>query len=196
MSGHTSDRITASYLENLQRIYHSISNRGILVDEPRLSESRNFIDKEIQKSLDAIKKEWHCHVYIGAKNDDKSKTSVNLNAYSGTRTPLLKLQALGYKIPKINKRNEDTGEYESKESLAVLALQRMLASNQFNIPGGDGVIKEILRIRELTTLKNRYVNAYLYREEGYSYYLSSYNVAGTTTGRRASKKHIFGFGNN
>lgn len=190
------DRISASYLQRLQGIYHTISNRGIRIDGQRLDEARSYVDIEIQKQLLEIRKHWNCHVYVGAANDDGSPTSVNLNSSSGQRTPLLKLQSLGYKIPKISKRNEDTGEYESKESLAELALQRMLATNQFNIPGGDPVIKAILRIRELSTLKNRYINARLYKREGESYYLSAYNVAGTTTGRRSSKKHVFGFGNN
>jgi hypothetical protein len=190
------DHICASYLQKLQGIYHKISNRGILVDAKRLEEAKNYIDIEITKELATICGAWKCHVYLGAANDDGSKDSVNLNSSSGTRTPLLKLQSLGYKIPKISKRNEDTGEYESKESLAELSLQRILAINQFNIMGGDPVIKAILRIRELSTLKSRYVNARLYYRDGFGYYLSSYNVAGTTTGRRSSKKHVFGFGNN
>jgi hypothetical protein len=191
-----SDHICASYLGRLQGIYHVISNRGILIDTQRLDAARVFIDAEVLKSLDVIKKEWKCHVYIGAANNDGTKDSVNLNSYSGSRTPLAKLQSLGYKIPKISKRNEDTGEYESKESLAELALQRMLADSGSTVSGGDTVIKAILRIRELTTLKNRYINARLYKSGGYSYYLSNYNVAGTTTGRRSSRKHTFGFGNN
>jgi hypothetical protein len=147
------------------------------------------------KEIAIISAAWKCHVYVGAANDDGTKDSVNLNASSGQRTPLLKLQSLGYKIPKIAKRNEE-GEYESKESLAELSLQKLLSANQFGIPGGDPVIKALLKIRELVTLKNRYINARLYYRNGSFYYLSSYNVAGTTTGRRASKKHVFGFGNN
>jgi hypothetical protein len=191
-----SDRICASYLLQLQGIYHRISNRGILVDAQRLEEAREYIDREVQNQLLIIRNTWGCHVYVGATNDDGSKDSVNLNSSSGSRTPLAKLQSLGYKIPKINKRNEETGEYESKESLAELSLQKLFAANQFAIPGGDPVIKAILRIRELTTLRTRYVNARLYHREAGSYYLSSYNVAGTTTGRRNSKKHTFGFGGN
>ena len=72
----------------------------------------------------------------------------------------------------------------------------MLGSNQFNILGGDPVIKAMLAIRELVTLKNRYINANLYSKECGNYYLSNYNVAGTTSGRRSSRKHTFGFGNN
>lgn len=190
------NRIGAEYLNRLQMVYHRISNRGILVDAQRLDAARQYVDHEVQQNLNIIKTEWKCHVFIGAANDDKSKDAVNLNASSGTKTPLLKLKSLGYKIPKISVRDDDTGEYVSKESLAELALQRILAANQFNIPGGDPVIRAILKIRELVTLKNRYINTRLYPREGREYYLSSYNVAGTTTGRRSSKKHVFGFGNN
>jgi hypothetical protein len=192
----TINRIGAEYLLRLQGIYHQISNRGILVDMQRIEEAKDFVDKEIETSLQVIRDKWKCHVYIGAANDDGTKDSVNLNASSGSRTPLLKLQSLGYKIPKIQKRNEDTGEYESKESLAELALQRMLSSNQFNIPGGDPVITNLLKIRELGTLRSRYINARLYDRTSGRYFLSNYNVAGTTTGRRSSRKHTFGFGNN
>lgn len=190
------NRIGAEYLERLQYIYRQIGNRGIQVDMKKLGEARTYVDAEVIKQLDVIKAIWKCHVYVGAANDDGSKDSVNLNSSSGQRTPLLKLQSLGYKIPKIKKRNEDTGDYESKESLAELALQKLLATNQFGIPGGDPVIRALLKIRELVTLKNRYINTRLYAREGGRYYLSSYNVAGTTTGRRSSKKHTFGFGNN
>lgn len=190
------DRIGAEYLQRLQWIYRQIGNRGIEVDCQRLEEARGYINTEVSKHLHTISSAWKCHVYVGAANDDGSKDSINLNSSSGSRTPLLKLQSLGYKIPKISKRNEDTGEYESKESLAELALQRLFNTNQFNIPSGDPVIKAILKIRELVTLKNRYINARLYERDGSRYYLSAYNVAGTTTGRRSSKKHVFGFGNN
>lgn len=190
------NRIGSEYLHHLQGIYHAISNRGIQVSSAKLGEARQYIDTEISKQVAIIHGNWKCHVYLGAANDDGSKDSINLNSSSGKRTPLLKLQSLGYKIPKISKRNEDTGEYESKESLAELALQRILATNQFNISGGDPVIRALLKIRELVTLKNRYINTRLYERGGRQYYLSSYNVAGTTTGRRSSKKHTFGFGNN
>lgn len=189
------NKITASYLGYLQSVYHDISKRGIMVDTNRISIAARKVDESIKCNLDIIKGIWNCHVYLGASNDDGSDSSVNLNASSGKRTPLLKFKSLGYDIPTVAKRNED-GEYESKESLAELALQKMLAQNQFNILGGDPAIKALLEIRELQTLKSRYINARLYNYEGKSYFLSRYNVAGTNTGRRASRKHTFGFGNN
>lgn len=190
------NRIGSEYLHRLQAVYKQIGNRGIRVHTGRLSEARQYVNNEIINQVDIIKQSWGCHVYLGAANDDGSANSVNLNASSGTRTPLLKLKSLGYKIPTIAKRNEDTGDYESKESLAELALQRIFSANQFSIAGGDPVIKALLRVRELSTLKTRYINARLYAKEGYSYYLSTYKVCGTVTGRRSSTKHAFNFGNN
>lgn len=189
------NKIGAEYEQRLQGIYHHIGKRGILVHEGRLKEARHQVNTEIKKHIDAIKTIWGCHVYLGADNDDGTSTSVNLNSSSGKRTPLLKLKSLGYEIPKVSSKDED-GNYVSKESLAELALQKMLAINQFNILGGDPVIKAILAIRELVTLKNRYINANLYGREDEKFYLSNYNCAGTTTGRRSSRKHSFGFGNN
>jgi hypothetical protein len=188
--------ITSEYLNRLQSCYHSIDSRGIKVDLHRLAEAKLNIDKQINHHLDIISKQWGCTAYVGADNDDGSEGAVNLNASSGKRTPLLKLQSLGYEIPKISKRNEDTGEYESKESLAELSLQKIFAANQFNILGGDLAIKSLLAIRELTTLKSRYVNANLYRRGDEAFFLSNYNCAGTTSGRRSSRKHTFGYGNN
>jgi hypothetical protein len=189
------DRITNDYVHALQWAFHKIDKRGILVSPIRIAQAREEVKVEITKHIEVIKNKWQCHVYIGAANDDGSPNSVNLNASSGKRTPLQRFKDLGYEIPKVASRNED-GEYVSKESLAELALQKMLATNQFNILGGDPVIKAILAIRELTTLESRYINANLFNYEGSSYYLTNYNVAGTTTGRRSSRKHSFGFGNN
>lgn len=190
------NKISASYLSALQAYYHEISKTGICVDSHLLEEAKKNINRQIKTQLDLISSIWGCHVYVGAENDDKSTTSVNLNASSGNRTPLKKLQDLGYKIPKIASRDE-FGNYISKESLAELSLQRMLSNNQFGHLGGDPVLKSMLAIRELVTLKQRYLNANLHTlSSGEASYLSNYNVAGTTTGRRASRKHTFGFGNN
>ncbi len=189
------DTITSEYIHALQACYHRIERRGIKVNLERLERARTYIDAEVQTSCEALSKIWSCHVYVGAANDDKSDGSVNLNASSGKKTPLLKMQSLGYVIPKISSRDED-GNYVSKESLNELALQKMYSTNQFNINGGDPAIRAILRIRELVTIKNRYVNTDLYKQGSDSVFLSNYNATGTLTGRRGSKQHVFGYGGN
>lgn len=189
------NRIGSQYLHHLQAVYHDIERRGIAVDLSRLQEAASYVEIEIVKELKALSGLWGCHVYIGAGNDDKSKDSVNLNSSQGARTPLAKFKSLGYIVPKVPGRDEE-GNYVSKESLAELTLQKMLSTNQMGHLGGDPAILSILRIRELSTLDSRYIKANLYNRNGLSLFLSSYNVVGTTTGRRASKKHVFNYGNN
>lgn len=190
------DRITSTHLHNLQAIYHKIDNRGICLDQDKLIEADLFIAAEIDKNLKIASDQWNCHVFIGADNSDGSEGEVNLNATQGDRALLKKLKDLGYEVPKITKKNEE-GEYESNFSTGELALQKMLITNQFNHIGGDPAIRATLKIRELSKLKNSYLSALQYQHpSGILLYLSNYNCAGTLTGRRSSRKHTFGFGNN
>lgn len=194
-------RITSSYLHKLQAIYHYIDNRGIACDKEALENARIYVDTEIKRNLAVCSAQWGCHVYIGADNSLAKGTSdydnqVNINSSSGEKTLLRKLKDLGYNVPKIAKRNED-GEYEAKYSTGELTLQKMLVANQFGYIGGDPAIRAILQVRELGKLKSSYFNCRFYRSpDGLLLYLSHYNVAGTLTGRRSSKKHTFGYGNN
>ena len=196
------DCITNQYLQSLQALYYDIGNRGIRVDVNRLKSGRDKVNKLIEVNLAIASNQWGCKVYIGAENSDKDdKTSVNLNSTAGERSLLNKLKALGYEVPKITKKNEE-GEYEQKYSTAELALQKMLATNQFKHPTGDPAIRAVLKIRELGKLKSGYFNSRLISrtsqgQEGLDYFfLSTYNVAGTITGRRSSKRHTLGYGNN
>lgn len=196
------DKITSSHLHYLQAIYHEIDNRGIRVNKNRLREARVFVDQQIQKNLSIASQQWACHVFIGQdnaikdKNDPRFSEQVNLNATQGDKALLKKLQDIGYHVPKITKKNNE-GDYESKYSTGELALQKMLASNQFNWPGGDPAIRAILQVRELGKIKSSFLNPLFYEyQNGEIYYLTNYNVCGTLTGRRSSKKHTFNFGGN
>jgi len=198
------DKITNTYLHQLQAAYYDIGDRGIRVDYDKLKAARRKVFKLIQEQLKIACDQWNCKVFIGAanapsKDDPAYKFCVNLNATQGDKALLKKLQDIGYHIPKITKKNEE-GEYEQKYSTGELALQKMLVENQFNYPAGDPAIRAILKVRELGKLSTGYLNARLLCriEEGISnyYFLSTYNVAGTLTGRRGSKRHTFGFGNN
>lgn len=189
------NKITSEYLHALQAIYHHIGMRGIKVNQARLKQAETFINDSIIKECIELTKLWGCPVYVGSENNPGIKGSVNLNASSGSSTALLKMQELGYKIPKISSRDEE-GNYVSKESLGELALQKMYALNQFNTPGGDPAIRALLSVRELNTLKTRYINAELLNIDGNLCFISDYSVSGTVTGRRGSKQHIFGYGGN
>ena len=192
------ERITSEYLHKLQSLYHLIDGRGILVDTNRLNEASNYVNKDITKQCDIISRIWGIPCYIGAGNKPEASLgdSINLNSSSGGNTPLSFLKdKLGFIIPKVSARDED-GNYISKDSLNELTLQKIYATNQFNTSGGDPAIRALLRIRELSTLRTRYINANLYSTKQGEVFLSNYNVAGTVTGRRGSRKHSFGYGGN
>ena len=193
----TPNKITSEYLHALQAVYHRIDSRGILVNKERLRDAALYINKSIDTQCHIISDIWNLDCYIGASNKPEtgSRRSLNLNSSSGDNTPLLYLKSVGFKIPKVSSRDED-GNYIAKESLNELVLQKIYATNQFGILGGDPALRALLRIRELGTLRARYINANLYEREGTSLFLTNYNIAGTVTGRRGSRKHTFGFGGN
>jgi DNA polymerase family A len=194
------ERITSDYLHSLQAVYHKIDSRGISVDIKRLADASTYIDRDILKQCGIVSNLWGVCAYIGTANKPASSTgvlntSINLNSSSGDNTPLAQLKRMGFKIPKVSARDED-GNYIQKESLNELVLQKMYATNQFNTVGGDPAIRAILRIRELGTLRTRYINANLIRRGDLAVFLTNYNCAGTVTGRRGSRKHAFGYGGN
>lgn len=188
-------KVTCAYEHALQRVYWDISTRGIRVNEEKLKTARQNVSAEINRNLSIASNQWGCQVFVGRDNNPGTNGAVNLNATQGEFALLKKLKELGYDVPKIPKKNSE-GEYEQNYSSGELALQKMLATNQFNYAGGDPAIKAVLRVRELGKLRSGYLNSRLYKKDGGSFYLSIYNVAGTVTGRRSSKRHTFGFGNN
>lgn len=191
------NRISIEYLHALQAIYHGIDSRGIVVDRTRLKEASAYIDKDIAIQCAIVSGTWGISCYIGAGNRPETilGDSINLNSSSGTNTPLAQLKRMGFKIPKVSGRDEE-GNYISKESLNELVLQKIYATNQFATLGGDPALRALLRIRELATLRSRYINANLFNQNGQAVFLTNYNCAGTVTGRRGSRKHTFGFGGN
>jgi DNA polymerase I-like protein with 3'-5' exonuclease and polymerase domains len=180
------DRISASYEHALQCVYNKIAKRGLLMDVPRLNSLNVRINDEIVKLCDTISQSWNCHVYVGAKNSKKQADEVNLNSTSGEKALITKLKKMGFNVPTVRKKNRDTGDSEAKDSTAELPLRRLFAETQ------DANISHILRVRELTKMASTYCAANLHNDVFYS----SYNVAATVTGRRGSRKHIFGYGGN
>jgi DNA polymerase I-like protein with 3'-5' exonuclease and polymerase domains len=197
------DKITNSYLHSLQAIYCGIGDRGICVDYARIQRAKKKVRSLIDEQLLIPSSQWGMKVFIGKDSVEKKELNcVNLNATSGERALLGAMKTLGYHVPKITKKDED-GDYKQAFSTGELALQKMLTENQFNHPGGDPAIRAILKVRELGKILSSYLNArFLLRagasekEEAIYLFLASYNVGGTVTGRRSSRKHTFGFGNN
>jgi hypothetical protein len=197
------DRVTNAYEHALQAAYYHIGNRGICVNTDRIAEAQAIVNAEINRHLAIASQHWGCKVFIGADNappEDKIKGSdfsgaVNLNSSKGKYRFLNKLTDLGYTVPRISAKNDD-GEWESKESANELVLRKILQANQFKHPGGDPAIKAVLKVREYSKLKESYLDALLFKRDGLWLWLSNYNVAGTTSGRRSCRKHTFGYGGN
>lgn len=194
------ERITSSYIHSLQCIYCDIGERGIQVNLNRVEINGKKIDALIAQQLTVAANQWGCVVFVGrdnapSKDSGLLQDSVNLNSTKGERALLQKLTNLGYTVPKINAKNSE-GDYETRFSTGELSLQRMLVTNQFNYPGGDPAIRAILKVRELGKIKSVYLGSRLLRRGDNYFFLSSYNCAGTLTGRRTSRKHTYGYGNN
>lgn len=197
------DRITNTYEHALQAAYYHIGNRGICVDTDRIAEAQAIASAEINRYLAIATQHWGCKIFIGAENappEDKIKGgdfsgAANLNSSKGKYRFLDRLKDLGYTVPRVSAKNDD-GEWESKESANELVLRKVLQANQFNHPGGDPGIKAVLKVREYAKLKESYLDALLFKRDGLWLWLSNYNVAGTTSGRRSCRKHTFGYGGN
>jgi hypothetical protein len=171
------------------------------------------VDAEINKNLAIASKAWEKVLYVGLDNAPRTRLKPLFDAGTidelsyqltidnsfnirSSQKFLAFLKDYGYKVPKITKKT-NAGEWESKEGTSELALREMIMENQFGGPSGDEALIAVLNVRELITLRSRYLNARLFPMPEGPVYLSSYNAgSGTLTGRRSSKKHIYGYGGN
>lgn len=210
-------KITSTGIHRRQALYHSIESRGILVDQIKLAEAAIKVNDEIAEQLLIASRQWGKRLYVGNENSifaraklqvqegkldkDKAKLIVALQKDNefNIRSPKVFLDFLqdkGYKVPKVTKKDKE-GEWSSEESTSELALRELIRENQFKYPDGDKALIAVLNARELLTLKSRYLNARLFPRGSDLFFLSSYNAgSGTLTGRRSSKKHIYGYGGN
>lgn len=191
--------INSTFEHALAYALHHIDNRGLLIDQNKLSIARQHAEDELKTNCAQISNIIGMPVYIGAENKpDKDTASLNLNAPAKV---LDYLKNAGFNVPKIRKKNEDTDEYEMEDSVNKLALQILLSDptrwpigTQNNMPGmtGGDLVRLLLQTKETITFRNRYINVKLHN----SVYYCNSNVAATVTGRRGTKKNIFGFGGN
>jgi hypothetical protein len=182
--------INSTYEHRLAYYFHQIDKRGLLIDTKKIEHARIQCEEELRNNCDYLSTLWNNRIYIGAENKPDDPNAINLNA---PLKLLDYLKHLGYNVPKIRKKNYESDEYEMKDSAGELALVKLLADpSRWPSPSAGEGIKKLLETREVITFRNRYINARLYNDV----YLSNHNVAATVTGRRGSKKTIFGFGGN
>ena len=183
--------ITSSYEHQLAYHYHQIDKRGLLINVEKRDALKLHCEQELQNLCDYLTNFWGIPVYVGVNNKPDAKYSLNINSPAQMLEGLK--DYLKYDVPKIRKKNKETDEYEYEDSVGELALVKLLADPlRWPSPqSGDG-IKKLLNLRELITFKNRYLNAKLFKD----IYFSSVSVASTKTGRRGSKKNIYGLGGN
>lgn len=188
----TSQLITSSYEHKLGAAFHRIDNRGLLINTRKLAKTAQFVDEELNKICIFLTTLWNFPVYVGNPKIKYKGPTNSLNLNSPTKV-LPALQALGYQVPKIRKKDAETHEYNFEESVNELALRTLYGNPSLwpNSQAGEA-IKKVLEASELKTFRSKYINAKLYKGQ----YFCNYNVAATLSGRRGSKKSIFGFGGN
>src|SRR5215831_6860526 len=173
--------ITSTYEHKLAYVYHRVDNRGMCIDLDALELVRTKVQKELDSQCDWFTQQFGFPVYIGKiKGLTKGTKSLNLNSPAKV---LETFKDLGYKVPKIRVKIEETEDYEFKESVKELAMRRLMADpTLWPHPQGGDAIKRYLDVKELTTFRNRTVNARLRILPYGGIYYSSYNVAATVTG--------------
>jgi DNA polymerase I-like protein with 3'-5' exonuclease and polymerase domains len=163
----------------LARAFHSIEKRGVNTDAEKLEDLRRFLLLSLEEVATEIECEIGRHVAFSSRHANRlgwdRKDYANLS-YPGDVRKIL--EAKGFTLP----YSRATGSRTTGED----ALNALYAQS------GDEIILKILHAREYSKILGTYVNAKLHNGILYS----SYSVIGTVTGRRSSRKNIFGYGTN
>lgn len=177
-----------SYEMPLARGFQSIDKRGILTDAAALSKLRTEILTELNQRIVEISGRLNGRpvVYsqqMAAQLAEQLKCSpeaiLNISSVPQLKEVLkndLKIKLKSVKNTKGEFR-ESTGEESLNEAFALT---------------GNPVLKNVLRVRELTKVRGTYVDARL----NSGVFHSCYSVTGTVTGRRASRQTFLGYGSN
>lgn len=163
----------------LARAFYEINQRGIHIDQGRLSVLRRDIISELDVRCQTISSQVGKTVIPQAPKGAKPNPLV-LNLSSGPQI-IEQLKAFGMKVP-TKKRQDNTWSESSDEE----SLQSLLAET------GNPFLKELLRVRELNKLLGTYVNVELESNTLYG----SFFVTGTVTGRRSCRENFLGLGSN
>ena len=175
------NQINSTYEHKLQSALYNISKRGLCFDTSKLDMLRKKVADEISSLEDRLSNSLGARITVGKKKD----TEINIRA---PKQLLEFLKKKGFKVPRIppTKAEKILGKTEYKESVGELALRKLFSET------GIEAVADILRVRELETMRSRYIEA-VYID---NIFYSNYDVCGTLTGRRGSKKIIFGWGGN
>src|SRR5689334_14350476 len=121
------NKVGNAYEHYLAYIYHQIDHRGLLLNTKELDNVRGFVNTSLNDLCSNLSNLWGFPVYIGAGNKPKGTTSeqaLNIGSYDKL---LERLKSIGYDVPKIRRKDEETHEYEFVESVGELALQKLYA---------------------------------------------------------------------
>lgn len=156
----------------LARAFHEIDRRGVLVSSSKLGEFKSYLNQELDTSCQKIEQSLQMKVIAKGEKGKKNPPDV-LNISSPLQLKNVITNKLNIKLKvDFKSKKESTGEEALNEAYAKT---------------GNPVLKEILRVRELNKIKGTYAEATLLD----SVLFTSYSVAGTVSGRRASRETIF-----
>lgn len=162
----------SDYEMPLAGVFHEVERRGVYVSQERLGKFQQRLNNELTTACGKI--EQVAGLKCVPKMDKGKKTPTGtLNLSSVPQLKSFLTGTLGIKLKvDFKTKKESTGEEALNEAYAKT---------------GNPVLKEILRARELNKIDGTYAKATLLDSVLYT----SYAVAGTVSGRRASRETIF-----
>lgn len=178
-------RFYEEYEMPLARAFHLIDKRGIFTDNEALSTLRKEVIKELGERCVEISGGLSNRPVVYSQ-PMATQLSKQLNVNPKEVLNISSVPQLKEVLKNVLKIKLKTDKHTGKESTGEESLNEAFAAT------GNGVLKNVLRVRELNKMLGTYIDARLDSNVFYS----CYSVTGTVTGRRASRKNVFGFGSN
>jgi DNA polymerase I-like protein with 3'-5' exonuclease and polymerase domains len=163
----------------LARAFYEINQRGIHVNQVKLTKLRQFVHEELQKHCVTMGNQIG-KVVIPKAPPKSKKNPLVLNLSSGDQV-IDQLKAFGMTVPKKRRANHSYSESADEESL-----------NELFASTGNPFLKELLRVRELNKLLGTYIDVELENDVLYG----AFFVTGTVSGRRSCRENYLGLGSN
>ncbi len=169
----------------LARRFHEIDKRGILTDHEALAQLRKEIVAELGEKCVAISGGLNNRPVVYSKRME-TDLAKQLNVDTKAVLNISSVQQLKEVLKNELKIKLKVDKHSGKESTGEESLNEAFAAT------GNGVLKNVLRVRELNKMLGTYIDA---RTDANVFY-SCGSVTGTVTGRRASRKNFLGYGSN